>query len=436
MSALLKPVPSPDAEIARDAGSAFVPHPSREAIGAPEPAVRNGLVRWRQWLIAGAAVAALALAGVGISRLIQHKPVAAALQPAQTVTVGTAIKGAMIRTLVVNGSLAAWEELPIGAETGGWAIVEVAVEEGDRVTRGQLLARLDDSVLKAEVAQADAAIAQADAQLHKAEAMAATAASDAKRAHELSRNGYMSGQMAEQRETTLATATADVNVAHQNLEAAKAMKAERAAQLAQTEIRAPTDGVIAKRMAYLGNVVEVGQQLFHIVRDNRIELRAEVPEIDLLRLRAGQKATITVGDADARRVEGHIRLVGATVDPQTRIGIVYIALPDDPALKPGMFVRGVIETGSGDALQVPEEALVYKDGKPAVFVVGDDSRTRLRMVEIGERRGGAVEIRNGLDAGDHVALAGAGYLKDGDLVRVEQALPVSEAGRSEAGVVR
>jgi HlyD family secretion protein len=439
MSALLKPVPPAGAEGASETvGEAFAPRPPLEVFTSAEPALDGGFLRLRPRLIVvgAAVVVALALAGYGVSRLVQHKPVAAALPPSQTITIGTVVKGPMIRTLVVNGSLAPWEELPIGAETGGWAIVEVAVDEGDRVQKGQLLARLDDSVLKAQVAQADAAIGQADAQLRKAEAMAATAGSDAKRAHELSRNGYMSGQMAEQRETTLTTAAADVNVARQNLEAAKAVKAEREAQLAHTEIRAPTDGIIAKRMAYLGNVVEVGQQLFHIVRDNRIELRAEVPEIDLPRLRAGQKATITLGDADARRVEGHIRLVGATVDPQTRIGIVYVALPDDQVLKPGMFVRGVIETGSGDVLQVPEEALVYKDGKPAVFVVGDDSRTRLRMVELGDRQGGSVEILNGLEAGDHVALAGAGYLKDNDLVRVEQALPVSEAGRPDAGVVR
>ena len=436
MSAVLKPVPSPDAEGVPEVVGRASEHLPFEVVPPVTPFLKGGFIWSRPWLVAGVAVVALALAGAGVSRLIQHKPVAAVLPPAQTITVGTATKGAMTRTLVVNGSLAAWEELPIGAEAGGWAIVEVAVEEGDRVQKGQLLARLDDSVLKAEVAQADAAIGQADAQLRKAEAMASTAGSDVKRAHELSRNGYMSSQTTEQRETTLATAAADVNVARQNLEAAKAVKAEREAQLAQTEIRAPTDGIIAKRMAYLGNVVEVGQQLFHMIRDNRIELRAEVPEIDLLRLRDGQKAAITVGDADERKVEGHIRLVGATVDPQTRIGIVYVALPDDPVLKPGMFVRGMIETGSGDVLQVPEEALIYKDGKPAVFVVGDDNRTRLRMVEIGERLGGSVEIRSGLEAGDHVALAGAGYLKDSDLVRVEQALPVSEAGRSEAGVVR
>jgi HlyD family secretion protein len=341
----------------------------------------------------------------------------------------------MARDLVVNGSLAAWDELPIGAEVGGLAIVEVAVEEGDHVTKGQLLARLDDSVLRAELAQADASVAQAEAGLRKAEAMAATAGSDANRAKALIKNGYISGQVAEQRETTLATAVADVNVARQNLETAKAMRNERAAQLAQTEIRAPTDGIISKRTATLGNVVSVGQQLYRIIRDGKVELRAEVPEMDMPRLAEGQGATIVLGNA-GQQFDGKIRLIGATVDPQTRIGIVYIALPVDPALKPGMFVHGAIRTGVSDVLQVPTEAIVFKDAKPAVFVLGDDNRTRLRMVETGAHLNGQVEITKGIAAGERVALAGAGYLKDNDLVRIEDAISTTAPGRTPLGIAQ
>jgi HlyD family secretion protein len=439
MSAHLKPVPSSysdDSSTRED-----VPPVAR---AAQRRAHLRGVRLWRG--LAALAVVALALAGWGASELLSRKAAPAPSTPAQTITAGPVVKAMMTRTLVVNGSLAAWDELPIGSEAGGLAIVAVEVEEGDRVTRGQLMARLDDSVLKAELAQADAAIAQADAGLLKAEAMAATAGSDVNRAKALIKNGFISGQAAEQRQTTLTAAAADVNVARQNLEAAKAIRVERAAQLAQTEIRAPTDGIVSKRTATLGNVVAVGQQLFRIIRDGRVELRAEIPELDLLRLSAGQPVSITVGDADQRRFTGKIRLVGATVDPQTRIGIVYVALPDDPALKPGMFVHGLVETGSGETLQAPEEALVYKDAKPAVFVVDAGNRTHLRMVETGQRLDGVVEILSGVSAGERVALAGAGYLKDNDLVRVEQALtvseppvsepPVSAAGRPAAGGVR
>jgi HlyD family secretion protein len=286
-----------------------------------------------------------------------------------------------------------------------------------------------------------ASVAQAEAGVRKAQAMSGTANSDVRRAKELSKNGYISGQIAEQRETTLTAAEADVNVARQNQVTAQAIADERAAQLAQTEIRAPTDGTVSKRMAKLGNVVAVGEQLFRMIRDNRVELQAEVPEMDLPQLKAGQTATIVVNDADPRHFDGKIRLVGATVDPQTRIGMVYVALPEDPALKPGMFVHGQIVTGQATVLQVPEEAIVYKDSKPAVFIVDTDDRARLRMVETGTRANGTVEIVSGALAGERVALAGAGYLKDNDLVRIEAPLGAPTAAGApgqavQGGVVR
>jgi HlyD family secretion protein len=402
--------------------------------------VRNGRFS-RRWAIGLGALVVIGIAAIVASQLIGHKPAVVKAVPVQTITVGSVVQAPLGRALVVNGSLAAWDELPVGTEAGGLAIVEVAVEEGDKVTKGQLLAKLDDSVLKAEYAQAQASVAQADAGVRKAQAMSGTANSDVRRAKELSKNGYISGQIAEQRETTLTAAEADVNVARQNLVTAQAIADERAAQLAQTEIRAPTDGTVSKRMAKLGNVVAVGEQLFRMIRDNRVELQAEVPEMDLPRLKAGQTATIVVNDTDPQHFEGKIRLVGATVDPQTRIGMVYVALPEDPALKPGMFVHGQIVTGQANVLQVPEEAIVYKDSKPGVFIVDKDDHAKLRMVETGTRVNGTVEIVSGVSVGERVALAGAGYLKDNDLVRIEAPLAApTAAGASgqagQGGVVR
>jgi HlyD family secretion protein len=403
--------------------------------------VRDGRLS-RRWAIGLGALAVLAVAAIAGSRLMGHKPVVVQAMPVQTITVGSVVQAPLGRALVVNGSLAAWDELPVGTEAGGLAIVQVAVEEGDKVTKGQLLAKLDDSVLKAQLAQAEASVAQAEAGVRKAQAMSGTANSDVHRAKELSRNGYISGQVAEQRETTLTAAEADVNVARQNLVTAQAIADERAAQLAQTEIRAPTDGTVSKRLAKLGNVVAVGEQLFRMIRDNRVELQAEVPEMDLPQLKAGQTATIVVNDNDPQHFEGKIRLVGATVDPQTRIGMVYVALPEDPALKPGMFVHGQIVTGQANVLQVPAEAIVYKDSKPAVFIIDKGDRAKLRMVETGTRANGIVEIVSGASAGERVALAGAGYLKDNDLVRIEAPLgpPTAAGGASgqavQGGVVR
>ena len=416
MSAQLKSVPP---VVLRD-----VPSPHATAAQATRQPQSGWIRRQPGWAVAAGAVMAIAVLAFAGSRVFPHKSAIVTVVPTQTISVGTVMQGDMRRSLVVNGSLAAWDELPVGAEAGGLAITQVEVEEGDRVTKGQLLAQLDDSVL------------QAEAGLQKAQAMSLTADSDVRRAKELGKNGFISGQLAEQRETTAATARADVNVARQNLLTSKAVADERAAQLAQTEVRAPTDGIVAKRMATLGNVVSVGQQLFKLIRDGRVELRAEVPEMDMVRLTVGQPAAIIVNDADPKRFEGKIRLIGATVDPQTRIGMVYVALPDDPALKPGMFVHGEIGTGTGNVLQVSEEALVYKDAKPAIFTVGADNRVKLRMVETGARLNGVVEIKSGVAAVERVALAGAGYLKDNDLVRIEAAIDTPATAMPQSGAVR
>jgi len=430
MSAQLKPVPS--VSLVED-----IVQPSEPVVTARRwnlPLVRSAGFS-RRWAIWAGVLAVFAVAVAVATQLSLHKPAVVQATPVQTITVGTIAQAPLGRALVVNGSLAAWDELPVGTEAGGLAIVQVAVEEGDKVTKGQLLAKLDDSVLKAQHAQAQAAVAQAEAGIRKAEAMSGSANSDVRRAKELSKNGFISGQTAEQRETTFSAAQADVNVARQNLATAQAIAQEREAQLAQTEIRAPTDGTVSKRMAKLGNVVSVGEQLFRMIRDNRVELQAEVPEMDLPRLKAGQTATIVVNDGDPQRFEGKIRLIGATVDPATRIGMVYVALPEDPALKPGMFVHGEIQTGQANVLQVPEQAIVYKDFKPGVFIVDADNHARLRMVEIGTRVNGQVEIVSGVSAGERVALAGAGYLKDNDLVRIEAPLAPTAAG-SANGIVR
>jgi RND family efflux transporter MFP subunit len=429
MSAQLKPVPTLVDATAQ---------PTDQAVTARRwnmPLARPARFS-RRWVAGLGALVLVVVAAVAATELIGHKPAVVKATPVQTITVGTVAKAPLARALVVNGSLAAWDELPVGTEAGGLAIVQVAVEEGDKVAKGQLLAKLDDSVLKAQYAQAVAAVAQAEAGIRKADAMSGSASSDVRRAKELSKNGYISGQTAEQRETTFSAAQADVNVARQNLTTAQAVADERAAQLAQTEIRAPTDGTISKRMAKLGNVVSVGEQLFRMIRDNRVELQAEVPEMDMPRLKEGQAATVVLNDGGPQHFEGKIRLIGATVDPQTRIGMVYVALPEDPALKPGMFVHGEIQTGQADVLQVPAPAIVYKDFKPAVFIVDADNHAKLRMVETGTRLNGQIEIVSGLAAGERVALAGAGYLKDNDLVRVEAPLGPPTASGAAQGLVR
>ena len=353
------------------------------------------------------ALAGLALGLSACSDAASQQPTQAAVTTAKpSLTVGVAAVGTrpMARIILGTGSVAAWQPLIISAEIAGLRLVEVAVEEGDSVKQGQVLARFDDSILKAQAAQLDATAVEQEANL-------ANARDDFRRAQELKASRNIPEATYQQRETAARGAEA-------RLAMIRAQSAEVKAKIAQTLIRAPTDGVISKRTALLGSVGSVGGELFRLIRDSRIELQALVPELDIDKLAPGQQARVTHGDVT---VTGTIRLVSPVVDAATRLGMAYVMLPSDSGLKPGMFASAEIAVGAIDALSVPQEALVFPDGRPAAFAVGKDNRVALRLLETGVRQNGWVEIRAGLDSSDRIVVAGAGFLNDGDLVRVESA---------------
>jgi len=321
------------------------------------------------------------------------------------VTTAPVVTADMPRVLMVTGSLAAWDELPIGTSTSGLAIVEVLADEGDRVQAGQLLARFDDSVLRADLLQKEAS-------LKEAEAVAAEAQANVRRAEELAKTSTVSQRELESRRATAATAQARVGVAQANREQAQA-------RLRQTEVRAPAAGTIAKRNARLGAVMSAGgTELFRLIRDDRVELVAEVPERDLAALRVGQPVTLAEDGTRGTAHTGTVRLIAPTVDPRTRMGVVKVDVTGAADLRPGMFVVGTIELGRVAAPAVPETAVVYKDAKPLLFVRDAADTVHMRMVETGVRADGRVAILRGVETGEEVVVAGAGYLKDGDTVTV------------------
>ncbi|MBD0274101.1 MAG: efflux RND transporter periplasmic adaptor subunit [Acetobacteraceae bacterium] len=333
-------------------------------------------------------------------------PPAAEPPPALTVSIAAAAERPMPRVVVGDGSVVAWQELVIGAEAGGLRVVEVAVEEGDRVRRGQLLARLEDSVLKAQRDAAEASVQEAEAALR-------VARQDLVRSEELSRGQIAARQTLEQREAAARQAEA-------RLGAARARRDEAAARLAQTRVLAPTDGTVSRRTALLGAVVPAGQEMVRLVRDDRLELDARVPELDLAAVAPGQRVRVAHGE---RAVEARVRAVAPTVAAETRLGVVHVALPPDSGLRPGMFARAEVQIEAATALTVPQEAVVFREGRPAVFVLAGDDRVALRPVAAGRRREGAVEVLEGLAAGERVVVAGAGFLSDGDRVRSAGAAP-------------
>jgi RND family efflux transporter MFP subunit len=306
------------------------------------------------------------------------------------------------RTIVVSGSVAAWEELPVGSEASGLAIKDVLVEEGDMVKKGQLLAKLNDSVLKAQLAQQNANVEAARAAFVEAQA-------NLKRTQDLRTQGVVSVQAED-------SALAAARTAAATLVARQGAKTETEARIAQTRIVAPADGLISSRSAVIGQIVSAGTELFRIVRNSQLELRADVPETQLPLLRAGFKAEVTADGV--KPVVGTIRLVSPSVDTRTRLGTVYVTLPMDSGYRTGMFARASIKTDPVEAMVVPAESIAYRDGKSGLFVVDAQNAVSFRKVDTGERLADKAEILSGIKVGEEIVVKGAGLLEDGDHVEI------------------
>ncbi|WP_431302577.1 efflux RND transporter periplasmic adaptor subunit [Sediminicoccus sp. BL-A-41-H5] len=375
-------------------------------IEAPQEATAPPSPR-RRWLWPVLWVVVLAAGGVAAVMWRQANPpppppARSVAVPALTVAAGPVVTRRLAGTVVGDGSIVAWQELVIGTEVGGLRIVEAPLDEGMPVRAGELLARLDDSVLAAQASQAQAAIGEAEAFLDFARQEEA-------RSETLVRSQTGSRQVLEQRQSATRQAEA-------RLVSARARLAEVETRMAQTRILAPTDGLVSRVSVRIGAVPGQGQELFRILRDNRLELEARVPELELADVRAGQRATVRHG---GREIAAEVRLVAPVVAAETRLGLVRIALPSDSGLRPGMFARAEIQGTSREALMVPASAIVFREGAPQAFVLPEGAeRVTMRRLVTGARQDGLVEITEGLRPGERVVTAGAGFLVNGDLVRV------------------
>jgi RND family efflux transporter MFP subunit len=304
--------------------------------------------------------------------------------------------------LTASGSIVPWQEAVVGSEVQGLRLAEVRVQVGDTVRKGQVLAVFASETLRAELAQLKAAVVESEASL-------AEASANAQRARELQNSGALSAQQIQQ----LFTAE---RVAQARLDAQRAALAAAELRLKQTEVLAPDNGVITARAATIGAVMPAGQELFRMIRQGRLEWRAEVTAADLTRLKPGLVATVT--PPGGTPVQGRVRLVAPTVDTTTRNGFVHVDLPNPGAARAGMFASGEFDLAQRSGLTVPQSAVVLRDGFSYVFTVDGASRARQVKVETGRRQGDRVEIVAGLPAQARVVAAGGGFLADGDLVRV------------------
>lgn len=325
----------------------------------------------------------------------------AAAVPSITVNLVAPQTATFARTIAATGTVSARDELVVGSDATGVRLVQVLVDVGSSVQKGQLLARGDDAQLLAQLAQQNAVIKQAQAELTQAQA-------NLERAERLKDSGVYSFETVQTRRTSAAAAIA-------KLDLAVAQRRELEIKIAHTRVVAPAAGVISRKLATVGAVVQQGSELFRLIKDGELEWRAELPSHSLERIGAGALARILLDSGE--RIDAQVRLVAPTIDAATRNGQVYVSLPLGIALKAGGHARGEILINNAAALALPESAVLARDGYSFVYTVGADRIAHLTRVDTGARRQGLVEV-NGLPADARVVGSGAGFVKDGDLVRL------------------
>ncbi len=326
-------------------------------------------------------------------------------KPALTVTQARASVRRLPTLVQASGAITAWQEGSIGARVSGLPVVAVEVNVGDRVHKGQVLARLDDALVRTELTQAQANLAAA-------QAAARQAAANRDRALALKSSGALSEQDILQSTTLASTGEAQVAQARATLQAVQL-------KLRYTVLEAPDDGVISARTAALGLIAQSGTEMFRFIRQGRLEWRAELTATQVSQVQNGQEATVRL--PGGAQVTGKVRQVAPQLSADTRLALAYVDL--DPAsvtasgARAGMFASGDIRRAQSDAITVPADSIVIRDGRSFVMRL-TGTRAHQAPVNVGRRAGEVVEILSGLAAGDAVVLRGAGFVNDNDTVRI------------------
>ncbi|MBF2088385.1 MAG: efflux RND transporter periplasmic adaptor subunit [Synechococcales cyanobacterium K44_A2020_017] len=425
------------------------PKAALEATGSDDPstspAIAPGWWSWFAgkpglWIGLGLGLAAGLL--VGGMRLTSEPAAAvddaseATESAAQPVTVLTVQSTSVERSLETTGTVVPYDLLPIAPRTSGLQIQQVLVDDGDVVTAGQVLAVLDDTVLRSQLLEAQASlesaranVRQQQATLAQTQATLAEAETNLQRFQSLRDEGVISQQDYDSRATAAITSQEGVQVAIANVNSAEAQVASQAARIQQLEtqvdqtlVLAPADGLVAERMARLGDVSSTGTPLFSLIQNGQLELEVTLPETQLSQVQVGMPVRVT-SDADARiDLQGRLRDIAPLVDPQTREATLTIELPSSSLLRSGMFLRAALILDSRSGVTIPTAAVLPRpDGSSAVYVVQADETVTAQAITVGDVLPGEspkVEVLQGLNPGDRIVVAGASYLNEGDRVAI------------------
>ncbi len=323
---------------------------------------------------------------------------------ALTITTTAVASEDLVRTIPATGSIYPWQEVIIGAEVGGYRVADVLVDVGTHVQKDQPLIKLSSEMLEADLASRRAA-------MRSAQAAEVNAAAALRRGQSVSTSGALSAADLDKLKADQVAAQAQVDTTTTDV-------ATSELRLRYGTVRAPDAGTVTSRTVSVGQIAQAGTEMLRMLRQDRIEWRAEVPEAQLALIKAGQ--TVEVTAADGSVLKGRVRTVAPTIQTINRTGLVYVDITGGTA-RAGMFARGEIAAGRGPGLLVPVASVVVQDGYSYVFVVAKGKNTvERRRVQQAGVHGDSLEIADGLVAGDVVAVKGAGFLKDGDIVAISK----------------
>jgi RND family efflux transporter MFP subunit len=296
-------------------------------------------------------------------------------------------------TIEASGAIAPWQEAIVNTQIGGYQIVELLADIGDTVEEGQTLAILNPAFLEAQREELQAKLDRAGADLKRAMALRAK------------------GNISEK----------ELLYAQTEERSTKALFDLKLLEIEYATVVAPDSGIVTSRSAMLGQVSQLGTELFRIIRKGRLEWRAEIAASDLTKVATGQKVEVDLPDGEV--ATGFVRKVAPTLDETTRRGLIYVDLIKGSEARAGMYSGGRIFIGIRQALAVPAASLLFRDGRHYVARIldaEDGPMILLLPVTVGRFANGQAEVTEGLSSSDTIVGEGAGLLDDGDRVRVLQ----------------
>lgn len=370
----------------------------RQSTAAPLLSLRNV---WPAIAIGAVVVGVVVLLAVRLTQALGVKPITDR-NAIPTVSVTEVGVSTVPTTVSIIGTIAARYDMPIGVEGDGGRVAAIYVEAGDHVKRGQVLARLNVSVLEPQVANLEAALEQARAEAELADA-------EYRRAQAVGASGALSAEETQRRKSAGVTAAAKVKVAAAQL-------AEAQARLARAAVRAPADGIILTRNVEVGQTATAGgEALFRLSQGGEVELRGQVAEQDLPLLKVGQLVNVRL-TGTTRVYEGRVRLLGAVIDPQTRLGQARVTLTPDPNLRPGAFARAEVTVSNADRAVLPQTAVLTDDKGTYVLIVNAQHKIERRTVHVSGIVQNGVTIADGIVGTDQVVATAGAFLQEGELV--------------------